>query len=198
MVNALTQRHRAQQLLLRRATQAQIDKIWATLVFEDLDGSYPRFALLASQVVERNRLTSSGLASSYVRNFRKALRVGGELEILTAEPLVVDQFNAALHTTSVAALKSATENRVPEATAVANALTETRGAMARLVLNAGRETVTRTTVNDSRAAGWQRVLGGGGCDFCRMLSSRGDVYSEETAGFEAHDHCGCSAEPVYR
>jgi hypothetical protein len=30
-----------------------------------------------------------------------------------------------------------------------------------------------------------------------MLADRGAVYSEATADFAAHDHCGCSAEPVY-
>jgi hypothetical protein len=30
-----------------------------------------------------------------------------------------------------------------------------------------------------------------------MLAGRGSVYSADTAEFEAHDHCGCSAEPVY-
>jgi hypothetical protein len=44
----------------------------------------------------------------------------------------------------------------------------------------------------------QRVLGGAGCDFCQMLAGRGEVYSAETADFEAHDHCGCTAEPIYR
>lgn len=197
MVNALTQRHRAQQLLLRRATYAGVSRLWSALDFNDLDASYPRMAVPMAQMVERNRQTSSGLAATYVRNMRKSHKITGRLDLLLAEPLIVDQFTASLHTVSVASLKRSTGQKVAESLALANALTETQGAMARLVMNAGRETVTRTVTNDPRAAGWQRVLGGGGCDFCRMLAGRGDVYREGTADFEAHDHCGCSAEPVY-
>jgi hypothetical protein len=35
------------------------------------------------------------------------------------------------------------------------------------------------------------------CDFCEMLADRGAVYGEASADFEAHDHCSCSAEPVF-
>lgn len=198
MVNALTQRHRAQQLLLRRATQRQVDKLWPALDFNDLDGTYPRLALLAAQVVERNRGTSSGLAASYVRAYRRDLGLRGDIKVVVAAPLVVEQFNASLHATSVAHLKAATASGVPESTATSNALTATRGAMARLVLNAGRDTVLETGKADPRANGWSRVLGGGGCDFCQMLAGRGAVYfSEDTAGFEPHDHCGCTPELSY-
>jgi hypothetical protein len=32
-----------------------------------------------------------------------------------------------------------------------------------------------------------------------MIAGRGPVYkSDDSAGFEAHDSCSCSAEPVYR
>jgi hypothetical protein len=31
-----------------------------------------------------------------------------------------------------------------------------------------------------------------------MVASQGIVYkSEDSAGFEAHDHCGCTAEPAF-
>ena len=41
----------------------------------------------------------------------------------------------------------------------------------------------------------RRVLGGGGCDFCRMLAGR--VYPRDNADFEAHGKCACTSEPVY-
>lgn len=195
MVDALTQRHRAQQLLLRRATQSQIDKIWPRLQYEDLDGTYPAFALSAAQIVEANRRTSAGLAASYVRNLRRSKRVGGDFQILIPDALVVEQFNASIHGTSVAAIKTAASKATAPELAMQNALAVTRGAAARLVLNAGRDTVTATTIADPKARGWERVLGGAGCDFCRELAGR--VYTTEVAGFEAHGGCGCSAEPVY-
>jgi hypothetical protein len=67
--------------------------------------------------------------------------------------------------------------------------------MARLVLNAGRDDGPQSIKSDPKARGWERVLGGGGCDFCQMLAGR--VYPRDNAGFDAHDHCGCTAEPAY-
>lgn len=198
MVNALTQRHRAQQLLLRKATIEGVTKAWPALDWTRLDASYPELALQLGRLVELNRRTSAGLAAGYLREFRRAQRVGGTAKIDLAKPLVVGQFNASLSTTSIAALKTAAANGTPAEVAMANALTLVQGSMARLVLNGGRETVTRSLASDSRARGYQRVLGGSGCDFCQMLAGRGDVYSAETADFEAHDRCGCTAEPVYR
>ncbi|MET0887290.1 MAG: hypothetical protein ABWX92_12670 [Mycetocola sp.] len=198
MVNALTQRHRAQQLLLRKATVQGVAKAWPALDWTRLDATYPALAIDLARLVELNRRTSAGLAAGYLREFRKAERVGGAAKVDLAKPMVVAQFNASLSTTSVAAIKKAAAEGVVADVAMRNGLILAQGAMARLVLNAGRETVTRTLAGDPRASGYQRVLGGGGCDFCQMLAGRGDVYSADSADFEAHDHCGCTAEPVYR
>lgn len=197
-MSPLTQRHRAQQLLLRRATQSQAARLWPTLDYEHLDESFPTLATSAARLVTANGQTSAGLAAGYLRAYRAEQRVGGAAKIVIAQPLNVDQFATSLRVTSVVIVKKATANGIAPDVAMANAKTETIGALARLVLNAGRATITGSLAADSRAAGYQRVLGGSGCDFCQMLAGRGEVYSAETADFEAHDHCGCTAEPVYR
>ncbi len=196
-MNALTQRHRAQQLLLRRATQSQVEQLWPVLNWSRLNETYPAFAVAAAGLVELNRSTSAGLASTYLRKFRKAAGVTGDFRVVRAEPLIVEQFSTSLWVTSVVAAKTAAGGGAAEVVAMGNALTQTKGSLARLVLNAGRETVLRTTSADDKASGFQRVLGGKGCDFCQMLAGRGAVYSEDSVEFEAHDHCGCSAEPIY-
>jgi len=197
MVDALTQRHRAQQLLLRRATVQGVERAWPALNWTRIDDTYPALAAQVGRLVELNRRTSAGLAAGYLREFRRAQGVGGAAKIDLAKPLIVDQFNASLSTTSVAALKAAAAQGTPADVALANALTLAQGAMARLVLNAGRETIVQSLAADSRARGYRRILGGGGCDFCQMLAGRGGVYSADTADFAAHDHCGCTAEPVF-
>jgi hypothetical protein len=197
-VDTLTARHRGQQLLVRRATVAQLNRLWPALDWARLDATYPAFAVMVARMVTVNRQTSAGLASQYLRAFRKANGIPGEVKAVFAAPLVVEQLSASLHTTSVAAVKSAAGRGVPAEVAMSAARNYTAGAMARLVLNAGRETTTLTIADDPRARGYQRVLGGGGCDFCQMLAGRGAVYGEQSADFEAHDHCGCTAEPVYR
>lgn len=197
-MNRLTQRHRAQQLLLRRATGDQIGAVWPTLDYDRLDETYPILAVKVAAVVKANRLTSNGLAAAYLREMRREARVAGSLSLEQAPGLVPDQLNASLRALSVARIKNATAaGSVPDV-AMSNGLTSVVGGMARIVLDAGRTTITRTLASDSHAVGYERVLGGAGCDFCQMLAGRGEVYSAESADFEAHDHCGCTAEPIYR
>lgn len=71
------------------------------------------------------------------------------------------------------------------------------GGLQRRIANVARETVMTNSVRDPRARGWQRVGDGSSCEFCSMLLGRGAVYTEATADFQAHDHCGCSAEPAW-
>lgn len=198
MVNALTQRHRAQQLLLRKATVQGVRRAWPALDWTRLDATYPALAVDLARLVELNRKTSAGLSAGYLREFRRAHGIDGRARIDLAKPLIVDQFNASLSTTSIAAIKKAAAEGVAADLAMAAALVQVQGAMTRLALNGGRETLMQSLAVDPRAAGYQRVLGGGGCDFCQMLAGRGAVYSADTADFPAHDHCGCTAEPVYR
>jgi hypothetical protein len=193
-VNPLTQQHRAQQLLLRRATVAQVERLWPALDWTRLDATYPAFAAAMAVVVQRNRRTSAGLAAGYLRTLRRTLGVSGTVQPVLAPPLVVDQFHASLHTTSVAAAKAAASRGVAGEVAMANALTQTKGSMARLALDAGRTTITNTLQTDPASNGWRRVLGGGGCNFC---SGRAGVRMTSDVVFEAHDHCACTAEPIY-
>lgn len=75
---------------------------------------------------------------------------------------------------------------------------ESSGAAARQVLTGGRQSLLTLLQADDRVHRWVRVTDGDPCYFCAMLASRGPVYlSRETAGFVAHDHCACTAEPVY-
>ncbi|WP_036570544.1 VG15 protein, partial [Nocardioides sp. URHA0032] len=191
---ALTLMHRRQQLALRKSTVAQMEDLWPALDWADLDRSFPGFAAEALRVVSKNRRTSSGLAAGYLRAFRVASGLSGDVRIIVPQ-MPAEQFATSLRVTSLIAAKKAAANGVPVDVAMSNALTQSSGAMARLVLNAGRDTVTQTIRSDPKARGWERVLGGGGCDFCQMLAGR--VYPRDNAGFDAHDHCGCTAEPAY-
>jgi hypothetical protein len=71
------------------------------------------------------------------------------------------------------------------------------GGTQRRIVNFSRLTVSRSSIEDPGARGWMRT-GAGNCDFCSMLIGRGAVYSEASADFPAHDHCGCGAEPAWR
>lgn len=69
------------------------------------------------------------------------------------------------------------------------------GGLQRSVADMHRLTVVRSSIEDPRARGWQRIGGGSSCDFCQMLIGRGAVYT--TADFASHDHCNCAAVPEF-
>lgn len=59
-----------------------------------------------------------------------------------------------------------------------------------------RDTVTTNRRNDPDSVGWRRITAGG-CGFCRMLADKGAVFKQSTARFAAHEHCHCTAQPVF-
>lgn len=74
----------------------------------------------------------------------------------------------------------------------ASALTLTAGGLARIIADADRTTITRSTTEDRRSPGWERVVSGGACDFCAGLAG------EHTGpDFGTHDHCLCVAAPRF-
>lgn len=70
------------------------------------------------------------------------------------------------------------------------------GGMQRRIANFSRKSLMESSVADPRSKGWMRV-GIGECEFCRMLISRGAVYTEATVRFGAHDSCRCQCAPVW-
>ncbi len=191
----LTQLHRRQQLALRKATIAEVERLWPALAFDNLDGSYPVLAGSIAKAVAKYRRTSAGLSAAFLRAHRVASGLDGAVDVALPGVLDLEQFDASLHPFAVAGVKVATAKAVAPDVAMRNALTLSSGSMSRLVLSAGRETVTQTVQSDRRGIGWRRVLGGGGCDFCRELAGR--VYPSDNADFEAHGQCGCTSEPVW-
>lgn len=191
----LTVAHRRQQLALRKVTLDEMARLWPMLDWAALDSTYPDLAGATAEMVAKYRRTSTGLAAGYLRAYRVASGLDGNVRIIIPQTLNAEQLGASLHSLSVASVKTAAGKGVPPQVAMDNALVRSSGAMARLVLDAGRETVTRTIQTDDRAQGWRRILGGGGCDFCRTLAGR--VYPRDNADFEAHGKCGCTSEPVY-
>lgn len=191
----LTQVHRRQQLALRKVTVAEMQSLWPTLDWADLDSTYPVLAGSVAAMVAKYRRTSAGLAAGYLRAHRVASGLDGDVRIVIPPVLNVNQLDSTLHSLTVAAAKVSAAKAIPAEVAMSNALTRSSGAMARLVLDAGRQTVTQTLQSDDKARGWRRVLGGTGCDFCRDLAGR--VYPRDNADFDAHGHCGCTSEPVY-
>jgi hypothetical protein len=86
----------------------------------------------------------------------------------------------------------------PEAPSTAptsdDVLSRLSGSTKRMVYDASRDTV----VSNASVEGvkWARYASANACPFCRLLATRGPVYtSEKSAAFKAHDHCRCLAVP---
>ncbi len=191
----LTALHRRRQLALRKSTATQMEQAWPALQWSDLDATFPAFAAAVLTFVSAGRATSAGIAATYLRAFRIASELPGDVRIVIPQ-MPIEQFTVSLRVTSLVAAKKSAARQEPAEVAMPKAMSQASGSMSRLVLQAGRETVTQTIQNDEAAIGWRRVLGGGGCDFCRLLAGR--VYPRDNADFDAHESCGCTSEPVYR
>lgn len=94
---------------------------------------------------------------------------------------------------------------------VATAHTRAEGAVERLVLNRGRDTMQQAVRRDREATAWARGAALGACYFCALMASRGAVYKTAgTAGRDAdetfagegqakyHNNCHCVIIPVFR
>jgi hypothetical protein len=194
----LTERHRVAQLALRAQVLRDLSRLWPAMDWQQIDRTFPLWAEAVGALILRHRATSAGLASAYLQAFRFSEGVAGTAPVVLAPRLPDEQIRTALRVTAAVSLKAAATQGVAREQAMANAFVRSSGAVTRLVLDAGRETVRASTLADPKARGWQRVTSARACEFCQMLAGRGAVYSDRTVDFTAHDHCGCSAEPVYR
>jgi hypothetical protein len=105
---------------------------------------------------------------------------------------------ASLEVTGPVNQKSKTGRGKPRVVVRDESFNEAAGSAGRHVLTGGRKSLLTVLENDPIAVGWARVTDGDPCAFCAMLASRGVVFgSAAAAGFSAHDHCACTAEPAY-
>ena len=195
-MKALTAAYRRESLTLRAGTIRSMQAVWPALDWNRLDETFPAWLAATRGLVERDHAKAAQMAGLYVEALRRAEKAAGSatVQLATLDP---ERASTALRVTSLVALKRSAVAGVPGAQAKAHAFVQASGAATRLVLDGGRDTIRETVAADSEARGWQRVGSGRSCSFCSMLLGRGAVYTEATADFASHDHCACSAEPVY-
>jgi hypothetical protein len=196
----LTEAHRLAQVRIGTDTIRAMFAVWPLLDPDDLDGTIERWLLTLRPVIAAQRTSSARLAANYLTTF-KALEVGvgAATPTVLAEALTEEAIISSLTVTGPIRAKQAIARGTPVAKAMETAKATSAFAGMRHALNGGRETTLRTVDQDREAYGWARATSGQPCHFCAMLASRGPVYKgERTADFEAHDHCSCTAEPVYR
>lgn len=197
--DALVARRRAESLLLRQDSANKIASVFNVFHPEHLDSTFSNLADITSKVVRRQRVTSSGLASNWTRDYRAAHGLSGEPPIDWS----VTEFDEAhwtknLHAQTVASVKNNVAKGLSIDGAMTRALTNVQGMAIKWTLDSGRDLILDSVARDKHSQGWRRVISGSkGCSFCTMLANRPQNYSKETAHFASHDHCSCSCVPVY-
>lgn len=170
--------------------------IWPLLDFDNLDASFAAWLPALSTLIDRDRQVMVGAASIYLADEFAAQGAVGSPVIVPAAPAPPAQVAASASAVTVAGYRTALTTVGP-AQAPETALVRTAGMVTRLVVDAGRQTVTGSVALDPNGYGWSRVTSPNACGFCRMLEGRGNVYRGNTATFSSHDHCKCSARPIY-
>ncbi|HSW42704.1 MAG TPA: hypothetical protein VLM76_09370 [Patescibacteria group bacterium] len=195
---ALTERHRLAQIGLRAALVRDLVSLWPLFDPADLD-TFARFSGVASGLIAARHRDSATIAQAYYARFREAEAV---LSVpppppRPPRPPVREQIAISLRATGLVGAIAGVAAGFSYAAAKQNAFAAVAGAAGRLALDGGRQAILDMGTRDPRAMGWQRVTAGDPCAFCAMLASRGVMREASGADFEAHDHCACSAEPVF-
>lgn len=193
---------RAAQIAVKGAFLAQFVPLYDLIDFEDIDGSKAAWTEAALASIRQWRQRSADVA---VKGYRSAKRLFLPGKATISTPTISMNWAAAdraalksLAVTGPSELKRQIGLGLSEDEAKQNGLTAVSGAASRQVLNGGRDQTIQMVAADPQAVGWVRVTSGSPCAFCLMLASRGPAYkSQESAGFQAHDHCSCTAVPVF-
>lgn len=189
----LTRLHRQRQLQLRAATLRDMLEVWPAFNLDDIDGSWPPVEAALTTLVLARRRDSAGLAANYFRAYRDVEGVPGR-----AEPLAAAEPDPTLVRATLTLLGpiGAKKNIARGLRDVEDrTVTRLTGTVGRQVLQAGRDTLTRSVRADPRARGWQRITDGNPCGYCADIAAEGIVGAD--VDFHAHDHCGCTQEVAY-
>ncbi len=193
----LTAQHRGAQLELRARALRDYTRLWP--VWRGDAASFNALVNATVPLVTAYHQLSSATAGDYFRAFRTAEQAGGSATPVIGPGVDRDKLVSSLIVTGrITVGKAIAGGQSPQA-AMRTALARTSGSVVRHVLQGGRDTLVLSTGRDRQALGWSRVTSGTPCAFCAMLASRGPVFhGEDTAEFEAHDACACTAEPAYQ
>lgn len=184
------------QVRLGAIVAAQIADLWRRLVDPtDLDGSTAAFLRAVTPLVDQNRDGSARLAAGFYGALRSS-EVGptGFVPALPSAPEPTALVTS-LTVTGPVRVKLAMAAGRPLDRAMRKAEVSVAGAAMRHALAGGRETLLGSVRSDRAAKGWERVTSGAACEFCSELADSGPFYGD--VGFDAHDHCSCSAAPVF-
>ncbi|PFG16285.1 hypothetical protein ATK74_0819 [Propionicimonas paludicola] len=165
-----------------RNARGDFDKIWSQVT--DLDAADVFLNKVLPSMVDLYGPALATAAADWYDETRDAFGIGG-------------QFSAIPAATKDAGIPALVGWATSEATSDAAFQQLLWGGLERRLTNFSRNTIIRSSVADPKARGWMRVAHGDSCDFCKMLATRGGVYTTTTVRFGAHDHDKCQAAPSW-
>lgn len=193
---ALTRRHRRELAALTQLTSQQTTRLANTLQTGDVDDWWTAGAATSAQRIAATGYTVA--AASAARYLRTHAAIEGHTVSPVRSRANLEQIDATLRGAGPGAFKhhmsTSSGDFLASRAAMVGALA---GSTQYLSWMGDRDTVMATFADSQRIVGWQRITSGSECAFCAMLASRGAVYSEAGVDFQAHNHCSCSAEPLY-
>lgn len=193
----VSEAHRLAQLKLGARVVALMRAAFRLLDPEDLDATFADWLVTVEPIIANGRRLSAGIANAYLLEVRRqTVGFDGTFEPMLASTIDPRALRTSLLVTGPLSIKNAMTRGVQLGHAVDIAGARTAAAGMRHALDGGRETILESVRRDDRAIGWRRIASGKACQFCASLE--GAITGEAAAGFEAHDGCSCSAEPVYR
>ncbi|MET7687956.1 hypothetical protein ABZT06_08245 [Streptomyces sp. NPDC005483] len=195
-------RYRAAQLGLTRLLVRDVRGLRRLIIPSRLRTSVPDWMAAVQAIVDQYARTSAGLGAEFYDAQRDAAGVPGSFTVPVADPPPQAQTEAGLRW----ATKDIWEREPDVATAAQLEPLDARLEQAekkaelvaqKLVADTGRATVIDAVRQDRQATAWARSAALGACAFCKLLSSRGAVYAQDTVRFQAHDGCHCGVTPVF-
>lgn len=193
---ALVEAHRVVQARVLARTVATLTSLWADVDPRDLRGTLDPWLVGAAPRVLEGWWLSASSSSRFYRGLRAVEGFGPYVPPWPTRP-ATEALRSVLVGAAVGGVRSPAATSDAERKALG--LARVTGQVVSLVASGGRDTVLGGVAADPEAIGYQRVTDGDPCAFCRMIASRGIVrYSAESAGFQAHPHCGCTAAPAFR
>jgi hypothetical protein len=196
VADQLTVEHRQQIDQIRRSVAAQLALLWSdTFDTADIRGSWTRFAAVALPIIADGYDLSAQDAQAYLRRFRRNAGVSGRAPSTAIPVLSQVRVRKSLEFTARYTTLRGIQVGKTAQQAAQSALVRTIGSAGRFVSEGSHATVREGLKADPQATGWRRIAASDACDFCAALASNG-VYSHKV-DFSAHDHCACTARPVF-
>jgi len=199
-VDRLDRAHRAELLALRRRIIDDVQRIWPAYDPANVDASWPALLAALTAITRSRHSRAVSLATDYLEDVRDAWGLPPDPTVLRpARPPDDDTIVGAMTLRGPIATKKAHARRDSRGASAAVALVRIVGGVTAIALDGDRATVADTVAGDPQAEGWRRVTDASPCKFCAGIRDEGVIAATDRgAQFPAHDHCGCTAAPVYR